>query len=70
MLQSYNIIANLSQIIGAAIHRHARFRRQQFSQRRLRALNLAGKDGLTLQKRTHQNVRVRQTPAFAGQLAN
>lgn len=70
MLQSHDIIANFLQVIGAAIHGYTGRRRPQTAQRRLRALELAGQHGLALQKRTHQNVRIGQAPAFVGQFAD
>jgi len=70
VFQSDNVIADFPEVFGAAIHHRTRLRRQQLTKCGLSALDLARQNGLTLDKGAHQDVRIGQPSAFAGQLSN
>jgi hypothetical protein len=58
VFQSHHIVANLAQIVGAAIYRGSGFAGEQLTERGLGTLDLAGKDCLTADERPYENVRV------------
>jgi hypothetical protein len=70
VLQRNDAIADIAQIVGAALDGDARLGGEQFAQRRLGPLDFAGKDGLATDKGAHEHMRIGQSPAFSGELAD
>ena len=62
-----DVVTHLTQIFGASFNRRPGFRRKQLPERRLRALDAAGKHRLAADERTDENVGIRELCALAGQ---
>lgn len=62
-----HVVADLPQILGAALDGAPRLRGEQFAEGRLRALDAAGEYGLPLHERTDEKMRIRQPSASASE---
>ena len=67
MLKRRDVIAHFTQIFRAALGSRASLRGEQFTQRRLRALDAAGIDRFATDKRSNQHMRIRESPSLAGE---
>lgn len=70
VLHGRDVIGHFAEVFGAPIHCRSRLRGEQFSERRLRALDFARQHRFAREEGADEEVRVGQAPALPWQPAN
>ena len=67
VFESYNVIANFSEIVWTSVYHSPGFCGQQLTKSSLRPLNLARQNSLASNERPNQNMRVGQPPPLSSE---